>query len=329
MNPPRRPPERTVHPPDTGGSHARLAGRLAAILGDAVDLLGDARLADGPGVPPGVAAGPLIEQCLELCRRRGEALKEPVRTLHHFACTGGTLISRCVAAMPNVYLLSEIDPLSTLGRTPGRPQFAPTDTKSLLAQGVRPVQQATLQSLFAAELRVLVDTVQSSGAYLVLRDHAHSHFCVGAAVPDRPTVRAMAADLAPVLSVLTVRDPIDSFLSLRANDWLHFSPGDFPEYCRRYLAFLAAHEGVPVVRYERFVDHPDEVMQVICSILDLPYNDAFEALLPAVRLTGDSGRRSSVIARRPPRERRTELEEVAGRCPDYRRLADALGYAAA
>ena len=329
MNPARRPPARPAHPVDTAGGQAALAGRLEGILGDAVELLRPARLADGAGVPSGAAAGPLIEQCLELCRRRGEALLEPVRTLHHFACTGGTLISRCVAAMPNVYLLSEIDPLSTLGRTPGRPQFAPTDTKTLLTQGVRPVQQATLQSLFAAELRVLVDTVQSSGAYLVLRDHAHSHFCVGAAVPDRPTVRAMASELAPVLSVLTVRDPIDSFLSLRTNDWLHFSPGDFSEYCRRYLAFLAAYEGVPVVQYETFVDRPDEEMQRICSILDLPYNDAFEKLLPAIRMTGDSGRRSWVIARRPPRQQRAELEEVAQGCPDYRRLADALGYAAA
>ncbi|EMI22529.1 hypothetical protein RMSM_00554 [Rhodopirellula maiorica SM1] len=31
--------------------------------------------------------------------------------LHHLARTGGTLFSRCLAAMDSVYLLSEINPL--------------------------------------------------------------------------------------------------------------------------------------------------------------------------------------------------------------------------
>ena len=35
-----------------------------------------------------------------------------LRTIHHFACTGGTVISKCLAALPQVMLISEINPIN-------------------------------------------------------------------------------------------------------------------------------------------------------------------------------------------------------------------------
>ena len=36
--------------------------------------------------------------------------KPLLRTIHHLACTGGTVISKCLAAMPDVALISEVNP---------------------------------------------------------------------------------------------------------------------------------------------------------------------------------------------------------------------------
>ena len=86
--------------------------QLLAALDDALGLLGEypasTDLVAGDDNPAS-----LLDQCLDLCADRGAGGPEPVRLLHHFACSGGSLISKCVATMPNVQLLSEVDPLST------------------------------------------------------------------------------------------------------------------------------------------------------------------------------------------------------------------------
>ena len=55
-------------------------------------------------------------------RRSGcscNSLSRPfARAIHHFACSGGTVISKCVAAMPHVALLSEVNPLNRFGADP-------------------------------------------------------------------------------------------------------------------------------------------------------------------------------------------------------------------
>jgi hypothetical protein len=36
--------------------------------------------------------------------------QEQIASIHHLACTGGTIISKCIASMRGVYFLSEISP---------------------------------------------------------------------------------------------------------------------------------------------------------------------------------------------------------------------------
>ena len=38
--------------------------------------------------------------------------KPVIRTIHHLACTGGTLISKCISSMPETALISEINPMN-------------------------------------------------------------------------------------------------------------------------------------------------------------------------------------------------------------------------
>nr|WP_242478559.1 sulfotransferase [Rubrivivax gelatinosus] len=105
----------------------------------------------------------------------------------------------------------------------------------------------------------------------------------------------------PVLSVVTVRHPIDSYIALSGNGWIHHAPGTFDEYCRRYQAFLDRHDALPTVRYEDFVERPEPTMRALCELLQLPFREDFVQLFPAIRLTGDSGRGGEQIAERPRR----------------------------
>ncbi|MBL3527811.1 MAG: sulfotransferase family protein [gamma proteobacterium endosymbiont of Lamellibrachia anaximandri] len=270
--------------------------------------------------------GSLLEQCIVLCEKNKSKKLEPIRTIHHFACTGGTLLCKCLAVMPNTQLLSEVDPLSVLGTNDNGTIFAPTDMITLLRQSTCGGDKELILKMFLNNVEIIYKSALHAGKRLVFRDHSHSHYCVGGSIPDRQHLRQILKLKFPVLSVVTVRDPMDSYLSLLNNDWVHFTPETFDEYCRRYLIFIESYNDVAIVRYEDFVNYPNKIMKDMCRILDLPYADDFADLFDVIKLSGDSGRRSGTIE---PRERRPvgcELEEEASASPHYMRLREMLGY---
>ena len=254
-----------------------------------------------------------------------------VRSIHHFACTGGTLITRHLAALPNVLTLSEIDPLSTFGQKPtadGR-LFAPSDLLALLRHSPRAPDQKVLVSVFQEGLAALLRDTVRRGQHLLLRDHAHSQFCTDCDWRQRPTLLQMLAARYQSRALITVRHPLDSYLSLAANGWRGFAPPTLAEYSRRYLAFLKAHAGLEIIRYEDFVAAPDATLARLCAALDLPVpTEAVTPLLPAFPLSGDSGRSGRKIAPRPRRPMPAPLaaEIAQGGPAPYRALCAQLGY---
>ena len=269
----------------------------------------------------------IIDDCLDLIASDPGAIATPIRTVHHFACTGGTLLSKCLSAMPNVRLLSEVDPFSTLTFDPARPSFAPTDLITLLRQGSRRDDPALIARLFEQQVRTIHEDCVAKAVRLVIRDHAHSHFCVGAMVPARPTLLELLPRGIPVRSVVTVRHPVDSFASLGQNGWISFAPADFDEYCLRYHHFLDAYAGTPIVRYEDVVAEPARFMRVIADRLELTFFDRFEDVFGVFRVTGDSGRSGSVIGARPRHPEAVDLATRYRGVAVYERLLERMGYA--
>lgn len=303
------------------------ASMLTDVLADAVALLERAgKKAHDASVP--VAPEPsLLQQCLSLCVGSNARHQPPIRTLHHLACTGGTLIAKCIAALPNVQLLSEVDPLSMMTHGPKGSKFLPTDMIGLVRRSTRGGEDALMAEMFRAALRVLYEDTVAKGQRLVLRDHAHSHFCTDSRVPDRPGLRALLPDDLPSLAVVTVRHPLDSYASLVTNGWLHFSPPTLDEYARRYLAFLELHRDTPRLRYEDFVDDPPKGLGHICDALQLPMQHDFTDLFGLFEISGDSGRRSDVIGAVPSRRAAvTALTVDARDSSAFQQLCEILGY---
>ncbi|MFD3191530.1 sulfotransferase [Sedimentitalea sp. HM32M-2] len=284
---------------------------------------------DGPAALTPRLADPL-PRLIEQCRAAAEAVAgreaEPLRTLHHFACTGGTVIARHLAVQPNTILLSEIDPFSRT-QVDGMPlHFAPTDLIRHLRYSAREIPEPVIGAVFLGALAPLQAHCRASGSRLVLRDHAHSQFCHGTAPHDHPTLRGLLLRAYPVRSVVTVRHPLESWLSLRHNGWVHFAPATLEEYARRYLAFLAAYAGVELVRYEDFVADPEARLEALCTTLELPFAGLQEELLDLMPLTGGSGRTGRKIAARPRRAVPPEVAEQAAQSPQYAALCARLGY---
>lgn len=266
----------------------------------------------------------VLNETQSLCERAVKDNRQRISSIHHFACSGGTLLSRCLASQPNVALLSEIDPLSPIPLL--RPDFAPYDLLRTMQTGPRPLGSEDVEDIFLNYLKSVQDHAASSGYRVVIRDHTHSHFCMKQSPDERPTVRDILARAFTPLSLVTVRHPIDSFLSLRKKKWVMFEPGTLEEYCNRYMLFLNRYSGIPIVRYEDFVDEPDAVARKMCGLLGLSYAEDWRSILVHVRLSGDSGRSGDEIRARPRRPVPAALVEESTFSESYRALCDRLGY---
>lgn len=272
----------------------------------------------------------LLSQCERVCE--GQNDKRTVRLVHHFACTGGTLITRALASLPNAIVLSEIDPLSTMKissqlSSSGHVPFSPTDIIFALKHSIRPVGDDAIIASFLASLSAAKEKLEGRGHYLILRDHSHSQFCLGGVDFDqRPSLRDIVADQFTPLSLLTVRHPLDSYLSLQANRWVSFSPDTLEEYARRYLAFLERHKGVPIFFYENYIENPTGELQKMSDCLKLPYSDVAIDVSGYVPMSGASGRSNRQIGHRPRRNIPDDVSTQRREGSSYLSLCERLGY---
>ena len=265
----------------------------------------------------------LYKKLGERCDSINARQPSPIRLIHHFACTGGTLISKFIAASPNVRLVSEVDPLSPIAKQ----QFSPLDLAAHFQQSSTTMREDEKLEVFLATLSAINRQILLRGEILVLRDHPHSHFCTGDSIPNRPTLREVIASHFPTISVVTVRHPLDSFLSLLANGFTHFSPITLEEYCSRYRAFLAAYATVPVIKYEDLLNDPECYTPILCKELKITYVAAAWDWIGGVSLTGDSGRSGDIAIVRPRREVPKNVDEMRKNSTSYKDLCRQLDYA--
>lgn len=285
----------------------------------------NARLADRPKRDlPAQPLPSLLDRCRQMTEDTAKRGAPPVRIVHHLACTGGTLFSRCLAALPNVRLLSEVDPLSRIG---DKVLFVPTDMVRLSRKASRPVTPEVEVQIFRAGLEVVRQDCRNMGLDLVLRDHSHGAFHYGSYRADRPTLRDLLHDHMPLRALVTVRHPLDSFLSMMKMGWdKHFVPATLDEYARRCHLFLDRHEAIDILRYEDFVEDPQTQLRRAAAVLDLTYSDSFTELFQAFTLSGDSGRSSGRIGSRPRAPIPEPVEAERGKSETYTTLCARLGY---
>lgn len=260
---------------------------------------------------------------------RGWTLTEPpvLRTLHHLACSGGTLISRCLAALPDVVLLSELNPSNRFG-----PAFNPSHPLAVYGRLGEPLPQAVVRAEFEGQIQQVQALCAARGADLVLRDHSHSDFCLGPAVAPLQPVRAWLAPRQPLLSVVTLRHPLDSWLGLLAAGWhTQLEPATLRAYCERYQAFLDAYDDLDWIHYEAFCRQPERVFRQLCDALCLPCDPSALERFAAIDLSGNSGRSSARIEPRPrrpiPPHVQAELDDPAT-ARQLRELCGRMGYGA-
>ena len=249
--------------------------------------------------------------------------KPMIRTLHHLGCTGGTVISKCLAVMPRVALVSEVNPLNRFAS-----DFEPTNPLLLLERSYRDLTLEEIKEDFVSRMAQVAKICRNDGMDLVIRDHSHTDFCMGEVARELNPICDFLADQYDLVSVVTVRHPLDSYLGLVAQGWhTQFTPSTLAEYSRRYLAFLDRYRDLPLRRYEDFCTGPEAFMQELCELMELDYSPTFLERFGSVKLSGDSGRGSTTeIAPRPRRAIPEEVQRDLESSEMYAQLLEKLGY---
>ena len=258
--------------------------------------------------------------------RRQQSLvhgKPLLRTIHHLACTGGTVISKCLAAMPDVALISEVNPFHRFGST-----FDPTNPLLLLERNHRRLSTEELMEEFSRQIAHAYQICKDDDVDLIIRDHSSTDFCMGSAPSSIcPVVDCLSSDY-ELMSVVTVRHPLDSYLALVAQGWADLmTPSSLDEYSLRYLAFLDRYTSLPILRYEDFCTQPKDFMERLCGTLEISYSACFLERFGAIILSGDSGRKGvDTIEPRPRREVPEQLNAEIESSESYSKLLSRLRY---
>ena len=269
----------------------------------------------------------LLEQCAAISEEYDSQDKPVIRLVHHFACSGGSIFCRCLAAMPNVYLLSEAHPYSKLHTSDEQVRYLPTDIVTLAKYAGVPRHRELARKIFAESIESTSNHLSDLGGTLVIRDHSHADFCLAHEPPIGGAIVDALKNHFQLASLLTIRDPIDSYLSLQERQWQHFKPATFDEYCRRYLLFTESYQDAETIRYEDFIAEPESVVARACNILDLPYDANFIDLMELFPMTGESGRFSAEqVSPRPRKPLCDELVKEIGLSENYAIFAAKFDY---
>lgn len=267
----------------------------------------------------------LLQRCANVFGEEKKA-KPVIRVIHHFACSGGTLFSKCIAALPNVFLLSELHPSTRLGITPDEPMYTPRDIITQAIYGKLPEIDELIAKVFVAEISKVSEHVGLFGGSLVIRAHSHADYCTEATPPEVDTITRLLAPHFELKQLVTVRNPIDAFISLRQNDWVHFSPDLFEEYCERFRRFLDGFEQAEIVHYEDLVASPDATIKHCTELLELAFTEDIFEYLDIFRVSGDSGRSGNKIAPRPRKTITNEYRQEIMSSSSFRILCEQYGF---
>lgn len=265
---------------------------------------------------------------LERCKSVTSTVKDKrkLRVIHHFACSGGTLISKCISSLPNVFLMSELQPTSLLHLGDGNPKFSPSDVITQARYAHVPNMNELAWKIFINSIEISNEHVQNLGGHLVVRAHTHSEFCIGPEIPKNSATIERLKSKFDLINIFTVRNPIDSYLSLNENGWVHFEPSTFDDYCNRLLACINQFEDSQVFKYEDIVSSPETSLREIASALDLPFTESFLDTFSAVKVTGDSGRTSDSISPRERKQLSKDFENEVLNSNAFKKISARLQY---
>lgn len=247
------------------------------------------------------------------------------------ARSGGTIISRCLACMNNVALLSEIHPFGYEKQLFDPLTQAQQWFNLLTADDITMIRNRQPYP-FVDAIRLIKKRCDQRNLSLVIRDWSHIDFTGWPHNPS-PSYRLTTAKALSkkfrIINTASVRHPIDQWLSFKESQSWTGTELSLDTYLYGYRKFAEQAQKIGFIRYEDFVNSPESIMEQLCVNLGLPYDPTFmdkwnlhQSVTTAVR-ERDGG--NAIVQRPRPYVEPALIQEFSGN-EDYLIAIELLGY---
>ena len=249
-----------------------------------------------------------------------------IRVLHHMARSGGTVISKCLATMDNVVLLSEIHPVSANMFNPL--QQAHEWYGLFNEQDIQRLQHG--KTNFVEGILLIHERCVGQGKTLVLRDWTHLDF-IGVPFIPNPSYRLSLVDILKqkrsVINTATVRHPVTQWLSTSRLAVMQ-EKITLDLFLSGYRKFAEHCVDIGFIRYEDFTREPEHELTTLCERLDIKYDDGWrDRWWSYDKITGDSSGKNTKEIKQPSYKKLdSSLLKAFARNKDYQRSLELLGY---
>ena len=197
----------------------------------------------------------------------------------NYARSGGTLLNKCLASLPNVVMLSEINPL---GGGWGKLQENSPDTvqKQALAWYGKKLKSTT----FKDGIIELEEYCLNNNLHLIIRDWSFINFSKHRYNNFSPPSRFLSLEELSGIEYKTfgfIRNSIDV--------WISRGMPEISAFYAEYTAYLKELKEfkVQLFKYEDFITKPIEEFKKICNYIEIQYKDVFPECLRYSKVNGD------------------------------------------
>jgi hypothetical protein len=208
-----------------------------------------------------------------------------VGVYHCFARSGGTLVNRLLGASRGVVVLSEVGPAVSVRE----PLVQAVEWLGLVTPGEI---DALRDRDFGALIADLAGRAAAHQNYLVVRDFVTPNFLPGAFGDTLPScelelVEALDGAGCEMSRVVVARRSASVYASI-VRSFPHLADLSVDEFAVGYHAFVAAVDGVPVIRYEDLTADPPNTFQSLSAALGCAYDpQAIDRFAAFRNCTGD------------------------------------------
>ena len=198
-----------------------------------------------------------------------------------YARSGGTLLNKCLGALPGTVVLSEVNPLGGGWGALGADSITTVREQAALWYGIDIATDDFYDGI------VQLDSIcESSGRHLVVRDWCYVNFASHEYNHGNPTKRFLTIEgLRGKIDMQVfafVRDAIDIWISRGCPDVKQFF-GEYWGYIEKLTEL-----NVPVFKYEDFCNNPMSTLRDICECTGLEYADVSERYRDFEYVNGDT-----------------------------------------
>lgn len=192
--------------------------------------------------------------------------ENPIRIMLSYARSGGTLLNRCLAVLPDVVMLSEINAEA----------ICPNSCNTINLQAKKWYGIDIKEREFVKAIGKIYNHCVLNGKSLIIRDWSFGSFVPSRYNHFKPSKTLYSLSLLsknfPVKAFAFVRDPVDVWLSM------HYSKRTFYDTHLDYLfEFINQlyQSKIKVFYYEDFCRKPNQEMQKICDYCGLKFDREF------------------------------------------------------